>query len=195
MNSLNLGLQNITSEWVIRCDADDFNTSDRFEILSNHMTEELDLLGSYIAETNEWNEIYAIKKVPLEHNDILKTIKKRNPFNHMSVAFRRNVVQKLGGYPKIELREDYGLWVSMLSNGAKSKNIKDILVHASAGNKMFKRRKGGAIIRAEISLQSHLTNTKMSSIFEAFIFGFLRITSLMLPQSLLKIIYGNILRR
>ena len=122
-------------------------------------------------------------------------MKTRNPFNHMSVAFRRNLALKLGGYPKIELREDYGLWASMLASGAKSKNIKDILVHASAGNKMFKRRKGGAIINAEITLQSHLVKTNMSSLHEAILFGFLRIMSFKLPKSLIKIIYVNILRR
>lgn len=195
VNSLNLGLQNICSEWVIRCDADDINMPERFQTLLDHITEDIDLIGSYIAENNENNEIYAIRKVPLMHVDILRAIKKRSPFNHMSIAFRRNLVIKLGGYPKIELREDWCLWATMLANGAKSKNIQDILVHASAGNKMIKRRKGGAIIKTEIALQSHLVKTNISSLPEAIVFGFLRIISFKLPNFLLKIIYDNILRR
>lgn len=194
VNSLNLGLKNIVSKWVVRCDADDFNVPERFKILSNHMKEDVDLIGSYVAETNELNEIYAVKKVPLSHQEILKHLKKRNPFNHMSVAYKRSVVVNLKGYPNIELREDYALWATMISEGYKSKNIKDILVHASAGEKMFKRRKGGAIIKAEIALQSHLINTQITTYIEALIYGTIRSLSFMMPTFIVRFIYNNFLR-
>ena len=194
VNSLNLGLKQITTDWVIRCDSDDINSADRFYILSQHMNDDVHIIGSYIAEVNENNKVYGIKKVPLLHEDIVKHFKKRNPFNHMSIAFKYSVVRDLGGYPNIELREDYALWALIVSKGYKSKNIDKILVNASAGEKMFKRRKGGSIISAEIALQSHLLKIGMTTPLEAFFYGTLRCISFMMPAFILKIIYNNVLR-
>lgn len=195
VNSLNLGLKNIVSEWVVRCDADDYNLPERFEILFDHIEKDTDLIGSYVAETNQYAEIYAVKKVPLFHEDILIHLKKRNPFNHMSVAFKRSAAISLGGYPHIELREDYGLWAAMISKGYKSKNIENILVHASAGEKMFTRRKGGAVIKAEIALQSHLVNVGISNYIEAIVYGTARCLILLMPKSIIKLVYNRLLRK
>jgi len=167
---------------------------ERFEILFDHINKDTDLIGSYVAETNQQDEIYAVKKVPLFHEDILIHLKKRNPFNHMSVAFKKSAAISLGGYPHIELREDYGLWAAMISKGYKSKNIENILVHASAGEKMFTRRKGGAVIKAEIALQYHLVNTGVSNYVEAIFYGASRCLILLMPKFIIELVYSKLLR-
>lgn len=85
----------------------------------------------------------AIRKVPSTEKEIRKFICHRNPFNHMTVAFRRSIVSDLGGYPDIFLKEDYALWACMLSRGVKMTNLEYILVNATAGSEMYRRR-GGA---------------------------------------------------
>ncbi len=194
-HALNFGLRKIDTEWIIRADSDDYNVSKRFEILQHYMTKDFDLLGSYVAEKDENNEIYAIKKVPNTQNEIKKYIKKRNPFNHMSVAFRRSLVNQVGGYPNIQFREDYGLWASMLFAGCKCKNLDQVLVHASAGTKMFKRRSGGKIIEAEYLLQKHLIKTNQTSFLFSIIYFFLRIFILNLPSKIISKIYNYLRKR
>ena len=195
VNALNEGLVHIKTEWVVRADADDVNLDRRFELLNLHMAEDLDLIGSFVAEKDKAGMIYAIKKVPLERDEIFRFIKKRNPFNHMSVAFRKSKVVALGGYPKIELREDYGLWAKMLASDCKVKNIDEVLVHANAGENMFKRRKGGAVIRAEITLQSHLLKLGLTSFGGALMYGVLRAALFSVPPGIIKLIYKYVLRR
>ena len=158
------------------------------------MAPDLDLIGSFVAEKDSFDKIYCIKKVPINTDAIFKLIKKRNPFNHPSVAFRKSKVLALGGYPKIELREDYGLWALMLANGCRVKNIDDVLVHASFGDTGFQRRKGGAVIRAEIKLQTHLLRLGLTSFPAALIYGILRTFSLSLPRGVIKLIYLYFLR-
>lgn len=195
VSALNEGLKFVETDWVIRADADDVNLDNRFEVLQSHMNADLDLLGSFLAEKNENEEIYCIKKVPLNTTEIFKVIKKRNPFNHPSVAFRKSKVIELGGYPNIELREDYGLWAMMLARGCKVKNIENVLVHASFGDKGFQRRKGGALIRAEVKLQTHLFKLGLTSFLGAILNGILRTILLSMPKSMIKILYLYFLRR
>ena len=193
--ALNEGLRHIKTAWVVRADADDFNLDNRFERLKSNMTEDLDLIGSFIAEKDDSGMIYAVKKVPLERDDVFRFIKKQNPFNHPTVAFRTSKVLALGGYPKIELREDYGLWATMLASDCGVKNIDEVLVHANAGEDMFARRKGSAVIRAEITLQSHLLKLGLTSFCGALIYGGLRTILFSVSPKIIKLIYKHVLRR
>ena len=159
------------------------------------MAEDLDLIGSFVAEKDKAGMIYAIKKVPLERDDVFRFIKKQNPFNHPTVAFRTSKVLALGGYPKIELREDYGLWATMLASDCGVKNIDEVLVHANAGEDMFARRKGSAVIRAEITLQSHLLKLGLTSFCGALIYGGLRTILFSVSPKIIQLVYKHVLRR
>ena len=82
--ALNFGLTKIKTDWVVRADADDFNLPNRFQELQKHMLDSIDVVGSYIKEVSGDSSV--IKSVPLSHDQIVKFIKRRNPFNHMSVC-------------------------------------------------------------------------------------------------------------
>jgi glycosyltransferase involved in cell wall biosynthesis len=192
--ALNKGLGVIDTDWVVRADADDWNLPRRFEALAQLMVPDLAIVGSLIAEINEQGEVYAVRRVPLAHSEIQKYIRRRNPFNHMSVAFRRNLALSCGGYPEFMVREDYGLWASMLSAGGMGKNIDEILVHASAGKSLYQRRRSLQSYRAEIMLQQHLLRCGLTSWLGAIYFGLLRSIALTLPAALVHTIYSVFLR-
>jgi len=119
---LNLGLSIIKTKWIIRADGDDINHPTRFEEISKYFYKNFDLIGSFMCEINSSNE-KIIRSVPVDYKSIKKFCKTRNPFNHPTVAFNRNTAVNLGGYPEIDFKEDYGLWVKFISKKKKNINI------------------------------------------------------------------------
>lgn len=83
-----------------------------------------------------------LRKVPTSHNEIKQYIKRRNTFNHMIVAFRKDVIESVGGYQHHLYMEDYNLWIRVIAAGRQVGNINEVFVHVRGGYAMVKRRKG-----------------------------------------------------
>lgn len=193
-SALNIGLNSITEEFVIRADADDFNHPDRFEIILDQLSKGYDLVGSWIKEFDKNGNPIALRKTVLTQNEIVKFIRKRNPFNHMSVGFRTSIVKSVGGYPAIYLREDYGLWIKILACGGKVCNVDKVLVDATAGNEMFRRRGGFRYAMGEFDLQNFLIAYGYSDCLHAFFYGFIRVTVFLAPNFVRRLVYLHGLR-
>lgn len=134
--ALNFGMQKCSNELIARMDTDDIAEPNRFELQIKEFEEdkELMLCGGQIAEfADNQTEITGYRNVPLKHNEILNFAKKRNPFNHMTVMFKKHAVQSVGGYIDMPYFEDYWLWARMLRVGCKAKNIDQVLIRVRAG--------------------------------------------------------------
>lgn len=193
-NALNAGLEVIDTTYTVRADADDTNLENRFSTLAQAFQTGSDLIGSDIMEISPEGQRIGLRKVPSSEEEIKKFIKKRNPFNHMTVAFRTKIVQEVGGYPLIHLKEDYALWATLLSRGAKVKNIPEVLVHATTGLDMYRRRGGWKYAFAEFHMQKHLVNVGIKSHFRAWIDGLSRAAIFLAPNSIREWVYLNHLR-
>jgi len=193
-NALNVGLSKVKTEWVVRADADDYNLPNRFAEQVNLMSKGYDLIGSAIQEVDINGVNVAIKTTPLDHDSLKLFAKYRSPFNHMAVAFRTSFAKKCGGYPNIYLKEDYALWASMIKNGAKLANSSLVLVKATAGRDMYKRRGGLLYAKSEIELQKHLVKCGIKKHYAAIFHGGLRALVYLLPRSLRGFIYESFLR-
>lgn len=193
-NALNIGLKHTTNEFVFRADADDINVPNRFYKQLILLMEGYDITGGSILEIDRMGHPIGIRKLPRTQQNIKKFIKKRNPFNHMTVAFRLSAVQRVGGYPNIHLKEDYGLWALMLSSGSKAMNTDDILVHATAGRDMYRRRGGIKYISSEYQLQKLLVSLGLQTLTKAVIIGVLRSAVFLMPAAVRGFIYERFLR-
>jgi len=194
-NALNFGLKHITTPYVFRADADDYNLPHRFERQMVELLSGFDLVGSEIVEVNKAGILLARRDVPSTNSEIRRVISKRNPFNHMTVAYRKSKILELGGYPNIYLKEDYALWALMLASGSNMKNISDVLVHATAGLDMHKRRGGFKYVRSEIDMQNFLMKCGLQSFGAAIAIGVARSFVFLLPATLRGFIYKNFLRK
>jgi glycosyltransferase involved in cell wall biosynthesis len=193
-NALNVGLQYIRTTFVVRADADDYNLVNRFEKQIIALSNGYDLVGGFIREVDRSGNAIAIRSVPTSQDDIKRFITKRNPFNHMTVAYRRSTVVNLGGYPDIFLKEDYALWASMVSRGVKMTNLDEILVHATAGVDMYKRRGGIKYERSEIDLQKLLIKMELQTILGGIFIGLSRSLVFLMPAFLRGFVYERFLR-
>ena len=190
--ALNEGLKHCSHEWVFRMDTDDICAPDRFEkqIAYIQAHPEVDIFSTTVTEFNEVPEQpTAIKSVPLTHNEIVQFAQWRSPFNHMSVAYKKSVIEFVGGYQHHLWMEDYNLWLRVLAAGFQSANLSDSLVYARTGKSMISRRRGWQYVQSEWQLFQLKRQLNFQKRLPAFIIFLIRAIPRLLPVSILALIY------
>lgn len=194
--ALNYGLNKCSNEIVFRMDADDISLASRFEkqISFFRLNPTLAIIGSSIDEFNNCpGDLNQHRTPPLTSEKIQKKLLKRNPFNHMTVGFKKSVVLEVGGYKEMPGYEDYYLWVRMLKN-YNGINLLEPLVHARTGNDMIARRQGLAFFKKEIAFQNRLLFEGYQNLFSWLLNLILRAPIRLLPKKILVYFYNIILR-
>jgi len=196
--ALNIGLKSCSHNIVFRMDTDDICHKERFMKQTSYFEKnpEVGLLSSSVGEFRESvDDVYAYRKLPLTHSKILQFAKKRNPFNHMAVAFKKDLVISAGGYQREYLYEDYALWIRMIQNGVTTANLPETLVYARAGNGMAARRSGLKYAKSEFSAQVKFYKTGYLSFSELMRNLSIRLPLRLIPVSFLSLLYSTVLRR
>ncbi len=163
-NALKEGMKYCKYELVARMDSDDIAVESRFEkqLAMFENDGELSIVGSDIAEfIGDESNVVSVRDVPQEHNEICEYLKKRCPFNHMTVMFKKSQVEKAGGYLHWFYNEDSYLWVRMYLAGCKFANIKENLVYARINEDTFYRRGGKKYYNSERDLFKFMLNNKI----------------------------------
>ena len=192
--ALNLGILKCRNEIIFRADGDDINKTNRFEVQLPYLLDIYDIVGSYIDEYDEDGKYISTRKVPQTDKDILKMMPFRNPINHMTVGFKKSQITKLGGYPELFLKGDYGLWIKLKAANFKFFNIDKSLVIATTGKRMIKDRGGWKYILSEFFLQKFLLKNGLTNIFLAIFIFFTRSIVFALPEYMRSLIYLKFLR-
>lgn len=134
--TLNVGLAHARAPLIARMDADDESFPDRLRLQVGAMDADpdLDLLGCRVEYGGdpESNAGYAhhIEWLNglLEHDDILRARFVESPFAHPSVMFRRDAVERLGGYRDGPFPEDYELWLRWMDAGIRTGKVPETLL-------------------------------------------------------------------
>lgn len=195
--ALNEGLKHCTNNLVARMDADDLAKKHRFESQIRFMeaNPDIDIVSAWMEEFQETpDDVFSVKSLPASHDEIVKYLKSRNPFNHPTVMFRKDAVLKAGGYLHKPLFEDWYLWARMYLDGAKFANIQESLLYFRATDEMYRRRGGFAYALQSAKFQWTLNRLGVISPFKAIKSNLLRSTVYLLPNSIRRWIYATFLR-
>lgn len=193
--ALNEGLKHCTTEWVARMDTDDICYPNRFEKQVEMISRfpNVSFFGAFIAEfETSTDKIVAYRKLPEFHEDIIKYAKTRCPMNHVTLIYKRQVVEALGGYR--EFPEDYHLWVRALMKGYKFYNIQEPLVYVRFNLDAIKRRGGFNYIFTELKHQKEFYKLGFLSFSEYIKNTLVRLSVRLMPSFLRMQIYSKILR-
>lgn len=141
--ALNYGLNQCINELVARMDSDDIALPERCErelnLFNGHPN--LDIVGTDIYEfTDEEDNITGLKKMPVSQEEIRKYARRRNPFNHPTVMYKKSSVIKYGGYQEGQRGEDIELFTKMVFGGCVCTNINEPLLKYRAISDQFDRR-------------------------------------------------------
>lgn len=145
-HALNEGLKHCKNELVARMDSDDISAEERCEKQLRLFAQNPDVdisSGTLLEFSVSPAEPIGKREVPLTNNEIREFSKKRCPFNHPCVMFKKAAVEKAGGYKETyHLFEDYYLWIRMLQINCHAQNLPDVLLYMRTPNDMYKRRGG-----------------------------------------------------
>lgn len=191
------GVLACSNEYIARMDTDDIAYPNRFEEQFKYLQEHKDiaLLGSWITEFSaDSNNPDTITKLPCDHHEIVKYAKKRNPFRHMTVVFKKSAVLDSGNYRDFLWFEDYDLWVRIIQKGYETANIPKVLVNVRANDEMFARRGGWKYLKQDLKFQINIKKTMLINNWIFINNVFIRVLVRILPLRLRIWIYKHRLR-
>lgn len=197
-NALNEGIKHCKNELVARMDSDDIAYPDRCErqinVFNTHPN--VSICSGIVEEFVATPEVVEVKRVPPEvHEEIVKFAKKRNPFNHPCVMYKKCAVEAVGSYQDFYLLEDYYLWLRMLMAGYEGYNIQEPLLYMRAGSDMYLRRAGWKYAKTQIQLFKFMKKKGFINNGQYIKSCMIRSGSALAPNWLRKFVYGKVLRK
>lgn len=193
--ALKIGIEKCKYDIIARMDSDDISTQNRFELQLKEFEkdESLSLVGGQVIEFDE-KEIGKKRCAPINIEEIKKFSKKRNPFNHMTVMFKKQDVLKVGNYHHMPFFEDYYLWILLLKNNYKLINVDNVLAYVRSGKEMTKRRGGLKYLLLTYKFEKQIYNLKYIKLNEYLTNLLIRTVVCLVPNKIRRIIYTKILR-
>ena len=107
--ALNEGIKNVSNELIARMDSDDFSMPERCELQVKEFEKnpKLDIIGCPVREfVGSIDNIVGERSVPLTNEEIYNYSKKRDPFNHPTVMYRKSAVEAAGCYSDYRKNQD-----------------------------------------------------------------------------------------
>lgn len=191
------GVKACKYEYIARMDSDDISKPDRFEKQFNYLQKhpETALLGTWITEfSKDENNPDTVTKLPCTHQEIIKFAKRRNPFRHVTVVFKKSAVIQSGNYRDFLWFEDYDLFVRILQKGYIAANISECLVNVRADKDMFARRGGWQYLKQDYKFQKQILKTKYIGKTDFLINIIIRSIVRIIPNKLRSYLYKIFLR-
>lgn len=142
--ALHKGILACSNEIIARMDTDDIARSDRMEKQLAAIEDGLDMVGSDVVEFVESpDKPIASTNLPKGMEAIYAFSKRRNPFRHPPMTFRKSKVIEAGNYSsKYLFFEDWDLFNRMLACGCKADNLSETLVAMRVSPDYYARRGG-----------------------------------------------------
>lgn len=196
--ALNEGLKECKNDLVARMDADDISLPNRCEKQLDEFIkdDELDIIGCSVDEFINCEEnIVSSRIVPITHSEIVKFAKLRDPFNHPTVMYKKSKVLLCGGYGDLRKNQDTDLWIKMLVNNCKAKNLKETLLLFRFEDSTYERRKSWINTKLLISIRYNAYKTGFNNFFEFIRIVIMQLLIYIMPNSFQKWIYTNFLRQ
>lgn len=197
-HALQVGVRSCKNELIARMDSDDIAYLDRCErqiaIFNNHL--EVSICSGIVEEFSTIPDIVDAKRVPPETNEeIVEFAKRRNPFNHPCVMYKKEAVEQVGSYQDFRMMEDYYLWLRMLMAGYQGYNIQEPLLHMRAGYDMYKRRAGWKYAKTQVKLFQFMKEKGFIDKKQYIKSCVIRSGSSLAPNWLRKFMFEKVLRR
>lgn len=197
--ALNAGLQSCRHDLIARMDSDDISLPHRCAMQFGCFTStpsELSILSGTILEFDSTPAISTGRRtVPSGHQAICRYSKKRSPFNHPAVMYRKSAVTAVGGYREdFSCLEDYDLWIRMLQNGFRGENLREPILFMRTGAGLYRRRSGRNYARQLLSFHRRLQSCGWINTLDFLSGSIPHALACLLPVPLLRQAYRHLHR-
>lgn len=195
--ALNYGLKHCKNELVARMDTDDYSMPDRCEkqICEFNKDCNLEICGTNIDEfVSDISIIESTKVMPCSMQDIERYARRRNPFNHPTVMYKKSSVVKYGGYSEGQRGEDIELFTKMIFEGAKGYNIPESLLRYRAAPDQFERRSSVTDAEAVINVMKNNYGRHYISLADYLYVVFTQGIGIIIPKRFGKFLFNALFR-
>lgn len=132
--ALNLSILKCRTEFYARMDSDDISHPNRLERQLEYLQNnpDIDIVGTWAIEyeKNINDPANLVRKVPAGIEEIRSLFHYRNPMNHATILFRRNVFAKIGLYnPAFLKAQDTELYARAIKANVGMANIPEVLYY------------------------------------------------------------------
>lgn len=194
----NVGLRYCKNELIAKMDSDDISLPWRCEkqirLFEQHP--DLSVVGGYIAEFEEDPQNpFAIRTVPERNEDIRKFARRRQPFNNVSVMYKKSAVTAVGGYRALSRCEDFDLYTRLLHAGCSAMNIGDVLVNVRVDKAGIYRRGSLDTLHGVMRSRGDAVKIGFSSVWDYLYCVTGELLIIICPGFLRRIIYSTFLRQ
>jgi glycosyltransferase involved in cell wall biosynthesis len=202
---LNRGLGPVLADGVIlaknqlvaRMDSDDVadpnRCSTQLKFFRDNPT--CDIIGTNVTEfIGSIDNVRAHRQMPETHEEIVAYSKKRNPFAHPSVMFKKSTILRAGNYRDRKLCEDYDLWARVIQNSAQCHNIQKELLYMRTGKDFYDRRGGGRYLLSILKFKSELFKSGYVSKADFTLSALSSVIICLLPAKFRSFVYMKYLR-
>ena len=196
--ALNEGIKVIKNELIARMDSDDYSMPERCEIQVSEFEKnpKLDIVGCPVLEfVGTIENIVGERKVPLTNACIYKLDKKRDPWNHPTVMYRKSAVESVGCYSDYRKNQDTDLWIKMLSNKVTCMNLAEPVFRFRFDEGTYEKRKSWINTKILIEIRYKAWKSGFNSFGEFLMVSMAQLGIYILPVGFQKFLYQKILRR
>lgn len=196
--ALAIGIKECKNELIARMDSDDISVKERCEkeLKKFEENQELDIVGSSIAEfIDNINNVQAYRILPESDEEIKKYARRRNPFGHPSIMFKKSKVLEAGNYRSYYLCEDYDMWIRMIEKNAKCYNFPEILVYMRIGEDFYKRRGGIKYLKSILKFKKEQYKKDFFSRKDYIISAGTSTVICLMPNKIRDLFYKKVLRK
>lgn len=195
--ALNYGISASRNELIARMDSDDISLSNRCyqELKEFEKNEKLTIVGGQINEFIEMpDNIVGARKVPLEYDEIKTFAKRRSPFNHPTVMYKKSKVIECGGYSEYGRKEDLDLFIRMINEGYYAKNLDEVLLLYRTSKENLQRRKNWINCSEYIAVMYKFYKMKYIGTLDLCYVIFGQLVMFIMPEYIVNILSNRFLR-
>ncbi|MBQ6052005.1 MAG: glycosyltransferase [Clostridia bacterium] len=195
--ALDFGLTECRNDLVARMDADDISLPGRCEELLElfEKNKNLGLAGTNIDEFyDDPSNIVSSRIVPSDYESICKFMRRRSPFNHPTVMFRKSEVLRCGGYGKMRRKQDLDLFARMINMGVYALNINKSLLLFRSNEDNYKRRKSWEYCKSYIEVERENYKRGYCSLWDLTVVSVGQIIMYIAPLKVMKYLSDRFLR-
>ncbi|WP_270432211.1 glycosyltransferase [Holdemanella biformis] len=195
--ALNEGLKVCKNELVARMDSDDISDPTRCEkqVAMFESDPCLDIVGCPVKEfIGTPNHVVGKRDVPLNNDEIHRYNRRRDPFNHPTVMYKKSKVLKYGPYGDYRKNQDTDLWIKLLSNGCKAANHSEYLLMFRFDEGTYKKRKSWVNTKLLIEIRKNAWKNGYCSLFDFLFVACAQLGIYILPEQFQRFVYTKLLR-
>lgn len=196
--ALDEGMKYCRNQLIARMDTDDISLPDRCEKELKLFAEDpqLDIVSGAIAEfETSPDNIRSHRVVPAEDPEIRKQMRRRSAFNHPAVMYRKNAVQRCGGYGGSVRKEDHDLFSRMVNMGCHARNLQcDVLLYRT-GENAIRRRKSWKNIRSYLEIMAVTYRRGYCSLWDVIYVDAAQLFYFLAPVGLISLLQKKLFRK